>query len=138
MRIQKGKIAKVDLKPSLQKEGFFVTFLEEKSDEVIAWLKAYAQKKQPTVRLSFADSSTPFYFEVLQALQKIPLGSVTTYQKVAKQVGRPLACRAVGNACRVNPFPLFIPCHRVLASDGSLGGFAYGVALKKQMLAFEK
>lgn len=138
MRIQKGKIVKVDLAPSLEKEGFFITFLEERSEAVIAWLKAYAQKKQPTAPLSFAQASTPFYSEVMQTLQKIPLGSVTTYQKIAKLVGSPRAFRAVGNACRVNPFPLFIPCHRVLASDGSLGGFAYGLGLKEKILDFEQ
>jgi O-6-methylguanine DNA methyltransferase len=73
----------------------------------------------------------------LLELQKIPFGETSTYQKLAIKTKNPKASRAVGNACGRNPFPLVIPCHRVLKSDGTLGGFAFGTPMKQNMLAFE-
>jgi len=67
---------------------------------------------------------TPFQWKVLQATMKIPLGQTRSYKWVAKQIGKPKAVRAVGQALRRNPFPLIIPCHRVIKEDGSLGAYA--------------
>lgn len=78
----------------------------------------------------------PFTRQVLQRLQTLPAGQVVTYKELAALAGRPKAARAVGQACARNPFPLLIPCHRVLGSQG-LTGFAFGVDLKQQMLAME-
>ncbi len=79
----------------------------------------------------------PFRQRVLGVLQTIPFGEVRSYQWVAVRTGNPGASRAVGGACAANPVPLLIPCHRVIAKDGSLGGFRGGIGLKKRLLALE-
>ncbi len=71
-------------------------------------------------------------------LSRIPRGETRSYTWVAEQVGRPRAVRAVGQAVGANPIPLVLPCHRVLRSDGSLGGFGGGLELKKALLRLEK
>lgn len=81
--------------------------------------------------------TTPFLNAVYARVAAIPAGEVMTYGEVASAVGRPGAARAVGRAMATNPFPIVIPCHRVVASDGSLGGFAGGLEMKAQMLAME-
>ena len=80
---------------------------------------------------------TPFQESVWTALRGIPPGAVLTYGELARQLGRPRAARAVGQACGANPLPVFIPCHRVLAADGTLGGFSAGLAWKQRLLAVE-
>ena len=82
---------------------------------------------------------TKFQLKVWHYLQKIPRGSVKTYSQVAKAIGKPLAVRAVANAIGKNPFPLKIPCHRVIRSNGSLGGYSGkgGVKTKKLILKRE-
>jgi methylated-DNA-[protein]-cysteine S-methyltransferase len=81
----------------------------------------------------------PFEREVLQALLRIPPGHVKTYGEIARAVGDPGAARAVGTACARNPLPLLIPCHRVVRSDGGLGGYSMrgGVDLKRRLLESE-
>jgi O-6-methylguanine DNA methyltransferase len=82
---------------------------------------------------------TNFQKKVLQTVRKIPYGETRSYQEVAKAAGHPRAYRAVGNTMKNNPLPLIIPCHRVIKSDGTLGGFSEkeGIALKKKMLDLE-
>lgn len=80
---------------------------------------------------------TPFTQAVLLALKDIPPGQTLTYGQVAKIVGRPKAARAVGQALHNNPLPLFLACHRVIGSDGSLTGFGSGLPNKKALLAWE-
>ena len=81
----------------------------------------------------------PFRARVLAACKRIPYGKTASYADLAKAAGRPGAARAVGGAMANNPLPLVIPCHRVLRSDGSLGGFSSpdGIETKKRMLALE-
>lgn len=81
----------------------------------------------------------PFEREVLAALRRIPAGEVRTYGDIARAVGQPGAARAVGTACARNPVPLLIPCHRVVRSDGGLGGYSLtgGVGLKRRLLDAE-
>ena len=82
---------------------------------------------------------TPFQLKVWNYLKKIPLGSVKTYSQVAKGIGKPLAVRAVANAIGKNPYAPRIPCHRVIRSDGSLGGYSGkgGIKTKKLLLKRE-
>ncbi|MFH1976672.1 MAG: MGMT family protein [Pseudomonadota bacterium] len=75
---------------------------------------------------------------VLQATSRIPYGETASYKDIAKAVGRPEACRFVGNTLSKNPFPILIPCHRVIKSNGSFGGFGGGRDLKIKMLALEQ
>lgn len=78
-----------------------------------------------------------FEKKVYDAVLKIPKGEVRTYKWVAAKIGRPRAVRAVGNALNKNPYPGIVPCHRVIRSDGSIGGFAKGPARKRKMLKAE-
>lgn len=80
---------------------------------------------------------TLFQLEVWAALQRIPRGSVITYAELAHRVGRPGACRAAAQACAANPVGVLVPCHRVIASDGGLGGFGFGMARKLELLRRE-
>jgi len=81
----------------------------------------------------------PFEREVLEALRRIPAGQVRTYREIARGLGEPGAARAVGTACARNPLPLLIPCHRVVRSDGGLGGYSLrgGPDLKRRLLQAE-
>ena len=81
--------------------------------------------------------ATIFQKAVWEATRRVPKGKVTTYAAIAKLIGRPRAVRAVGNALNKNPYAPQVPCHRVVKSDGSLGGFAGGVKNKKQILEKE-
>ncbi|ARV60877.1 bifunctional transcriptional regulator/O6-methylguanine-DNA methyltransferase [Nostocales cyanobacterium HT-58-2] len=80
---------------------------------------------------------TAFQKQVWQALQKIPYGETCTYTDIAREIGQPHAVRAVGNACGANPTAIIIPCHRVLRTDGSLGGYRWGLERKQKLLAQE-
>ncbi|MEI8271955.1 MAG: methylated-DNA--[protein]-cysteine S-methyltransferase [Paludibacter sp.] len=79
-----------------------------------------------------------FQQSIWKALQRIPAGETTTYALIAETIGRPKAVRAVGTAIGANPIAYLIPCHRVIRTDGSLGGFRWGLDCKKKMLEWEK
>ena len=83
---------------------------------------------------------TPFQLKVWNYLMKIPKGKVVTYKKVAKAIGKPKSYRAVANAVGKNPFPPIIPCHRVVRSDGGIGGYSGkgGINEKRRLLKLEK
>lgn len=80
---------------------------------------------------------TPFQKAVLDATAAIPPGETLTYRDVAGRVGRPRAARAVGNALGLNRTPVVVPCHRVVRSDGRIGGFSGGAGWKERLLAIE-
>lgn len=82
-------------------------------------------------------SMTEFRQKVLQWIRTIPPGRVVTYGQVAEQIGNPGAARAVGQALGANPIPIVVPCHRVIASDGSLGGYSGGLHIKEYLLQHE-
>lgn len=82
-------------------------------------------------------SGTAFQIIVWRELRKIPSGKTISYAELAKRVGRPRAVRAVANACGANPLPIIIPCHRVIASDGTIGGYSGGISKKKKLLKKE-
>jgi len=81
---------------------------------------------------------TPFQQQVYRAVCRIPKGQTRSYQWVARRIGRPRAVRAVGHALSRNPFAPLVPCHRVVRSDGSLGGFMHGVDAKRRLLDAER
>ena len=83
-------------------------------------------------------SGTKFQQKVWRALLKIPYGETRSYQWVASQIGNPKAVRAVGQAVGKNPLPVIIPCHRVIHSNGTLGGFSLGIKIKKLLLKMEQ
>lgn len=80
---------------------------------------------------------TPFTRDVLSATTEIPFGHLGTYRQIAERVGRPHAFRAVGNALGRNPIPVIVPCHRIVRSDSSLGGYTGGLAIKQRLLSLE-
>ena len=79
----------------------------------------------------------PFQIKVWEALLQIPSGHVTTYGQIAQSIGNPRAVRAVGTAVGRNPIGWLIPCHRALRKSGGLGGYHWGIPVKRAMLAFE-
>jgi methylated-DNA-[protein]-cysteine S-methyltransferase len=80
---------------------------------------------------------SPFQRTVWDALRRIPAGEVRSYAGLARELGAPGASRAVGTACARNPIALVVPCHRVVGSDGSLRGYAFGIERKRWLLALE-
>ena len=80
---------------------------------------------------------TSFQKAVWKKLAELPPGQLITYGALAREIKRPKAVRAVGQAVGANPLPIIIPCHRVIASDGKLGGYAWGMGLKKKLLKIE-
>nr|WP_309575813.1 methylated-DNA--[protein]-cysteine S-methyltransferase [Moraxella osloensis] len=83
-------------------------------------------------------TGTPFQQTVWEALLKIPYGKTISYAQLANHIGQPTACRAVANANGKNPISLIIPCHRVIASDGKLGGYTGGIEIKQTLLDIEQ
>ncbi len=81
--------------------------------------------------------ATSFQCQVWEATRLIPYGETRSYGWVAEQMKKPGAARAVGQALARNPFPIVVPCHRVLAADGKLGGFSGGLEMKRRLLALE-
>jgi AraC family transcriptional regulator of adaptative response/methylated-DNA-[protein]-cysteine methyltransferase len=81
---------------------------------------------------------TPFQQRVWEELRKIPTGQTRTYTQVAHAVGKPRSVRAVARACATNPLGVVVPCHRVIREDGGLGGYRWGLEVKKKLLALEQ
>jgi methylated-DNA-[protein]-cysteine S-methyltransferase len=81
---------------------------------------------------------TPFQQRILAATARVPYGELTTYKVVARQAGNEQAARAAGAALRANPIPIVVPCHRIVATDGTLGGYAGGLAAKRRLLTLER
>ena len=81
---------------------------------------------------------TNFQKKVYKAISEIPMGEVRSYSWVAKKIGMPKAVRAVGTALKNNPFAPIVPCHRVIKSDGTLGGYSGGIKKKKELLDKER
>jgi methylated-DNA-[protein]-cysteine S-methyltransferase len=82
-------------------------------------------------------AGTPFQRKVWETLRSIPYGETRSYGWVARQIGKPRASRAVGAACGANPIAIIVPCHRVVAGDGTLGGYTGGLAIKRRLLRLE-
>lgn len=106
--------------------------------EVTRELREYVegQRNQFALKLDWS-SLKPFQRAVLEAARQIPFGETRSYGWIAKQIGKPRASRAVGQALRTNPIPIILPCHRVISGDGGLGGYAGGLALKRKLLMLE-
>lgn len=100
-------------------------------------LKAYFRGELQAFTTALSPQGTPFQRRVWEVTRRIPYGQVKSYGEVAQEVGSPGGGRAVGRALGANPLPLFIPCHRVVKADGSLGGFSSGLWVKQWLLQFE-
>jgi len=82
-------------------------------------------------------TAPPFRSAAWTAMRTVPRGQVISYGELALRAGRPGAARAAGTACGANPLPIFVPCHRIVAAGGGLGGFGGGLDLKRELLAME-
>jgi methylated-DNA-[protein]-cysteine S-methyltransferase len=131
-------IQKVEL--SLYPPGFACYIAGTPSEsllkEICRFCERYIDKVEgPTPPLDWG-KSTPFTRTLLHILPSIPFGQHRTYGELAQAIGHPKSFRAIGGACGRNPFPFFLPCHRVIGKKG-LGGFSQGMEIKKSLLTFE-
>ena len=100
-------------------------------------LEQYFAGKRTAFDIPLDLEGTDFQQLALRALCRIPFGRTSSYGDQAKNIKKPKAFRAVGSANGKNPIPIIVPCHRVVAGDGSLGGYSLGLKMKKQLLALE-
>jgi len=117
-------------KPSLKK-----AYLPE---EVRTQFEEYfiRRRKYFDVKVSM-NHATDFEISVWSVVRKIPYGETRTYKWLAEEIGNPKAVRAVGQALKRNPIPIIIPCHRIVGSDGSIGGYTPGIDIKRRLLELE-
>jgi len=94
-------------------------------------------KKSLLAKIKKDPGLTPFQKRVLSAVMEIPPGETRSYAWAARRAGSPGACRAAGQALTKNPYAPHVPCHRVLAADGSIGGYSGGITKKRRLLAAE-
>ena len=105
------------------------------------WVRAIAQHLRgaaASLDLPIDVQATAFQWKVWRALQQIPCGETRAYADVARAIGKPKAVRAVARACATNPVCLVVPCHRVIQTDGGLGGYRWGAGRKKRLLDREQ
>ncbi|AEI65257.1 methylated-DNA--[protein]-cysteine S-methyltransferase [Corallococcus macrosporus] len=110
------------------------------AEDTAPWMERIFQPRPPGAAapsLSVLVRGTPFQVQVWQALLRVPSGEVTTYEDLARAIGKPKAMRAVGSAVGDNPVGLLIPCHRVLRKTGIFGEYRWGASRKRAMLAWE-
>ena len=108
--------------------------LPELKEKILAFIRGEAS----LARIPLDIRGTVFQRKVWEALRRIPSGETRSYRDIARAIGAPRAVRAVGSACGANPVALAVPCHRVLRSDGSLGGYAWGLGRKRRLLEIER
>jgi methylated-DNA-[protein]-cysteine S-methyltransferase len=105
--------------------------------EALRQLRQYFDGRRTEFDLPLDPDGTSFQRQVWRQVQEIPYGSTISYAELARRAGNPRACRAVGGANGRNPIPIVIPCHRVIAADGTLGGFGGGLRIKRMLLELE-
>jgi O-6-methylguanine DNA methyltransferase len=110
---------------------------DRKNQKVLSQLKKYLKGELQRFDCPLDMRGTSFEKKVWSALKKIPYGRTRSYKEIGEAIGHPKAFRAVGNANGSNSIPLIIPCHRVIESNGGLGGFGHGLKVKKQLLKLE-
>ncbi len=122
-------------------EGLDAMFVEEESevlDLAKVELKAYFKGLRQTFDIPLVLVGTAFQKSVWQEVLQIPFGTTVSYKDLAKNIDKPTAVRAVASAVGANAISIFIPCHRVIGSDGSLSGYAGGLKVKKKLLLLEQ
>jgi len=104
----------------------------------VADIVAHLSGRLPHLDLPLDLQTTAFKRRVWEALREIPYGATRGYAEIARQIGQPTAVRAVASACATNPVALIVPCHRVVRSDGAVGGYRWGTDRKQALLARER
>ena len=108
------------------------------AQKVFRELAEYFLGQRKEFTFSYALHGTVFQERVWQEMAQIPYGETISYTELAMRAGRPRACRGAARACHDNPLPFCVPCHRVIAKNGALHGYAYGLAMKRALLNLEK
>ena len=119
-------------------EDYFEERKNDLGDKVISELKEYFNGQRKIFDFPLVIIGTDFQRAVWEELRKINYGEIKTYSDIAKNIGKPNACRAVGNANNKNPFMIVIPCHRVVGKNKKSGGYAFGVDIRDKLLELEK
>ena len=117
--------------------GDTVTRSEREMRSMLIEVKGRVEGKGLDKKLSLDLKGTPFQMDVWNEMLRIPAGSTRSYGDVAKRIGRPKAFRAVAQACGANPIAIVVPCHRVVAAGGALGGYGLGLDRKISLLESE-
>lgn len=112
-------------------------YMDPFQQTIVRQLEEYLAGKRKTFTIPVRFSGTSFQQRIYRCLLDIPYGQTKTYGEVAELVGKPLAARAVGAACRANPLHLIVPCHRVIGRNGKLTGYAGGIQRKNALLRLE-
>ena len=115
--------------------------IEHKNEVIetaISQISEYLEGNRKKFNIPLRLEGTEFRMKVWNEMRRIPYGETITYKELARRIGSPDACRAVANACGANPFPILIPCHRVIASGGKTGGYTGGLDIKLRLLEIEK
>lgn len=121
----------------LAQRGYVPVVDRERGAQARMELTEYCRGQRTNFTLTPGIAGTPWQHAVWQAVKEIPFGETRSYGEIAAELGRPRAARAMGRANATNPLPIVIPCHRVLAADGSLTGYAGGIHLKRRLLEHE-
>lgn len=124
----------------LAREFPFAELRRASSVSALSWTEAiarYVAGESQSADVPLDVRGSQFQKRVWAALRRIPRGETRTYSEIARRMGTPSAARAVGRACAANPTPVVVPCHRVVAKSGALGGFARGAARKRSLLELE-
>ena len=133
---EKGLVA-IDVRNHTKQE----TTIDASAQAILIKTKKQLEQYFAGTRTSFDVAldlvGTEFQVQAWRALGRIPFGKTISYGQQARNMKKPKAFRAVGSANGMNPVPIIVPCHRVVASDGSLGGYSLGLKMKKQLLAIE-
>jgi methylated-DNA-[protein]-cysteine S-methyltransferase len=135
IKIESSKIGIIGLtKSNVKSASNSNDIIEAAKRQLTAYFNG--ELKQFELPLDFEDASD-FYISVWNELLKIPFGATTNYQTIANKINNPKSVRAVGMANGKNKIPIIVPCHRVIGSDGSLTGFAWGLEAKSKLLSIE-
>lgn len=135
----KAELVEAHLLEGSPEASFESAFCAGLQQQIAAYFEGQLQSFELDLPLVL-DGLTPFSRSVLTSCRMVQFGQVMTYHELAKKAGRPAASRAVGGALARNPLPLLIPCHRIIRTDGKLGGFSApgGIGLKQKMLDLER
>lgn len=131
---EKGAVVAIDVVKERQGEEA----PSEVTDLAARELAEYLAGERQVFTFPYRFVGTPFRLKVWRELEKVPYGETTTYKKLAEAIGRPGAYHAVGGAVGANPLSIVVPCHRVIGTDGSLTGYAWGLPMKEALLDLER
>lgn len=135
---EKGVLVKISFSPDETREknsqNIETTLMKNVKEEITAYLKG----KRKEFDIPLIPQGTTFQQKVWQEISKIPYGETRTYKELAERIGGIKCYQAIGQACRRNPYVIIVPCHRVVGSHSTLGGYAGGSELKQKLLNLEQ